>query len=143
MAEAFAGFICGFALAVIVTPLMTLALVRGSVRGPVIDALAPGATNLVVLSVVLHTLAFVVLTAIGMILGLSLNGFESRRPAGGLGSPNGAFTLLVLAIAAIAVLPLAAVLPRQRVWLVAGGIAFAVTFGWVMPYLSLIGPDAG
>jgi len=141
MAEAFAGFLCGYALSVIATPAFALALVRGRVHSPFIQRAMPEGTNLAALSIVLHVFLLLVLTAIGMLLGVLLYGLENNRPDGGLGSPNRVYTIVILAIAAIAILPLAIVLPRQRLGLLAMGAVFAVTFGWLMPYLSLLAPE--
>ena len=140
MAEAFAGFVCGYGLALLVTPLAAIAIVRARATNPTLQRLAPEGTNLVALSVILHTFAFFALTAVGMLLGLLLYGLENGRPEGGLGSPNAIYTALVLAIAGIALLPLAVALPRLRFVLLAGGLVFVSTFGWLVPYLSLIGP---
>jgi hypothetical protein len=140
MAEVFAGFICGYGLALLVTPLAAIAVVRARVSSPTLQRVAPEGTNLVALSVILHTFAFFALTAVGMLLGLLLYGLENRRPAGGLGSPNALYTAVVLVIAGMALAPLAVALPRLRVALLAVGLAFALTFGWLVPYLSLIGP---
>jgi hypothetical protein len=115
--------------------------VRGRVSSPFIQRAMPEGTNIAALSIVLHVFLLLVLTAIGMLLGLLLYGLENNRPDGGLGSPNRVFTIVILAIAAIAVLPLAVVLPRQRLALYAAGAVFAITFGWLMPYLSLLGPE--
>jgi len=141
MAEAFAGFLCGYALSIVATPVLALALVRGRVSSPFIQRAMPEGTNVAALSVVLHVFLLLMLTAIGMLLGLLLYGLENNRPDGGLGSPNRVFTIVILAITAIAVLPLAVVLPRQRLALFAAGAVFAMTFGWLMPYLSLLGPE--
>lgn len=141
MAEAFAGMLCGYALSIIATPVLALVLVRGRVSSPFIQRAMPQGTNVVALSIVLHVFLLLALTAVGMLLGMLLYGLENNRPDGGLGSPNRVFTIVILAIAAIAVLPLAIVLPRQRVALLVAGIVFAVTFGWLMPYLALLGPE--
>ena len=141
MAEAFAGFVCGYVLALAATPVLAIALVRARVSSPLIERLVPPGTNLLVLSMILHAFAFIVLTAIGALLGLLLLGIEEQRPSGGLGSPNAVFTALMMAIAAIAAVPLAVVLPRQRLALLASAALFTITFGWLMPYLSLLGPE--
>lgn len=141
MAEAFAGFLCGYALSIMATPGLALVLVRGRVNSAFIQRAMPEGTNVVALSIVLHTFLLLALTAIGMLLGLLLYGLENNRPDGGLGSPNRVYTIVILAIAAIAVLPLAVVLRRQRVALLAIGAVFVATFGWLMPYLSLLGPE--
>lgn len=141
MAEVFAGWVCGYGLAVVLTPIAAIALVRARVSSPLLGQVLPEGTSLVALSVVLHLFGLLALTAVGLVLGLALGGLEDRSPEGGLGSPNGAFTGLVLAISAIAVLPMAVVLPRLRPHLLAGGLLFIAVFGWLMPYLSLLGPN--
>jgi hypothetical protein len=140
VAEAFSGFICGYALAVIATPIAAIALVRQRVQSEALRRILPPDSPMVAWSLILHTGWIIMFTAIGMLLGLLLHGAERRHPAGGLGSPNAIFTIVVIAMAAIAVLPLAAVVPRWRVPLLASALVFAVTFGWIMPYLSLIAP---
>jgi hypothetical protein len=141
MAEAFAGFVCGFALALIATPLAAIALVRARVSSPLIQQVVPQGTSLVAVSIILNSFAVLTLTALGLVLGMMLLGLEESAPAGGLGSPNRAFTALILALTMIAVGPLAFALPRYRAALLAGGLVFAVTFGWAMPWLSLAGPN--
>ena len=140
MAEVFSGIICGYALALIVTPIAAVALIRMRVHSDWLRRVVPEETPLLAWSLILHTFWFLVLTGIGMVLGLLLYGIEERRPDGGLGSPNAIFTLVVIATSAIAVLPLAVALRRWRAPLIAAGLVFAVTFGWIMPYLSLLGP---
>jgi hypothetical protein len=141
MAEVLAGFVCGYGLALVATPVAALALLQGRAGGGALARrLMPEGSSVIVVSVMLHGLFFMLLTAVGILFGVVLNGMEERAPAGGLGSPNGAFTAFILVSAAIAVLPLALVLRRWRVALIAGGLAFALCFGWIMPYLSLLGP---
>ncbi len=141
MAEVMAGFVCGYALALVATPVAAIAIVRARTRSALLREIAPPETSFFTVSVLLHMFALLTLTAIGVVLGLMLAGVEAKSPAGGLGSPNRVFTALILAIAAIAVAPIAAVLPRWRVPLIASGLAFAICFGWAMPWLSLLGPD--
>jgi hypothetical protein len=141
MAEVMAGLVCGYGLALVVTPIAAIALVRARVSSPLLRQVMPEGTSLIAVSVILHTFAFLTLTALGILLGLLLAGLEDRSPAGGLGSPNRAFTAFILATSVIAVAPLAVALPRWRLPLLASGLAFAVCFGWLMPYLSLLGPN--
>lgn len=141
MAEVFAGFVCGFALALVATPLAAIALVRARVSSPTLRQVVPEGTSLVAVSIILHGFAFLAFTAVGMVLGMILIGMEDRSPAGGLGSPNRAFTAFILALTVIAVGPLAIALTRLRAPLLAGGLVLAVTFGWLMPYLSLLYPN--
>lgn len=140
MAEVFAGVVCGYAVALVVTPLGAIALLRARAGSTTISRLMPEGTNLVALSIVLHMFVFLTFTAIGMVFGMLLNGLDSSSPASGLGSPNRAYTLLVLAIVAIAVLPLAIAVPRLRAPLLVSGVLFAGVFGWAMPQLATLGP---
>jgi hypothetical protein len=78
------------------------------------------------------------LTAVGLVLGMALAGIEDRRPAGGLGSPNVAYTFLVLALAAVAVIPTLVLAPVRR-YTIAAAAVFAALFGWAMPWLATFG----
>lgn len=141
MPEVFAGFVCGFALSLVLTPLAAIALVRARPTSELLAQVVPEGTSLIAVSVIINLFALLTLTAIGMLFGLMLFGLEDRRPAGGLGSPNAMYTLLVLAITAIAVAPLAVVAPSLRRTLFIGGLVFVVTFGWLTPYLALLGDE--
>lgn len=143
MAEVLAGFVCGYGLALAVTPVAAVALVRARLTSATLRGLVPEGASLVAVSIILHTFAFLTFTALGILLGLLLSGLEGRSPAGGLGSPNRAFTSFILIATAIAVGPLALVVPRLRLPLLAAGLSFAGVFGWLMPYLSLWGPSQG
>lgn len=120
-----------------------IALVRARTANPFVRRAMPEGASLVAVSVILHTFAFLSLTALGILLGLLLGGLEDRNPAGGLGSPNRAFTGFILAANAIAVGPLALFVPRLRLPLIVTALLFAGVFGWLMPYLSLWGPNGG
>jgi hypothetical protein len=132
-----AGFICGYALALLATPAVAIALLRARLSSELMRRLVPEGTSLVAVSIIIHTFALLTLTAIGIVFGLALAGMEDRRPAGGLGSPNQIFTSFVIAITAIAVLPIGVAAPRWRLPLLACGLIFVATFAWAMPYLSL------
>jgi hypothetical protein len=136
--EALSGFVCGYALALAATPIIAIALLRARISSPLMQRLVPEGTSLVAVSILIHTFAFLTLTALGILLGMMLAGIEDSRPAGGLGSPNQLFTALITAIGVIAVLPLAIAVPRWRLPLLTGGLIFVATFGWAMPYLSLL-----
>lgn len=141
MAEVLAGFVCGYALSLAVVPFAAIVLVRARVSSPLLQQVVPEGTSLIAVSVIMHSFALLTLTALGILLGLLLMGLESSNPGGGLGSPNGAFTGFILIATAIALGPPIFLLPRLRLPLLASGIVFAVLFGWVMPYLSLLGPE--
>jgi hypothetical protein len=92
----------------------------------------------IALSVVLHFFAVLTLTALGLVLGMALAGIEDRRPAGGLGSPNAAYTFLVLALAAVVVVP-TLILPSVRRYTMIAALLFVALFGWAMPWLATFG----
>ena len=143
MAATFAGFICGYGLALIATPLLAIALLRARRTSAYMRRIVPEGTSLVAVTIILHTFAMLLLTAAGLLLGVLLDGLEERSPAGGLGSPNRAFTTFILIASGIAFVPLALYLARLRLPLLASGLLFAGTFGWLMPYLAVWGPDGG
>ncbi len=138
MAEVFAGFIVGFALSLAVAPIAAIALIASNDRSGVAQRVAPPGTNMVALSVVLHFAAMLLFTAVGMILGLLLAGVEDSRPDGGLGSPNFAYTLIVIALTAVIVIP-AFVVPSVRRYAAAGALVFVAAFGWALPWLASVG----
>ena len=140
MAEVMAGFVCGFALSIIATPVAAIASIRARATSPRMRQVVPEGTNLFALAVVINLFLVVVLTAIGLLLGLLLAGIEDGSPEGGLGSPNRVFTAFILVATAIAVLPLAVASARFRVLLIAGGLVFVATFAWFMPYLASWSP---
>ena len=138
MAEVFAGFVVGYALSLLAAPISAIALVRSNHRTGLAQRVAPEGTSVVALSVVLHFAAMIVLTGVGLVLGMALGGIDARRPDGGLGSPNLVYTLLVVALTAVIVIPALAV-PAARRYAVIGGAMFAATFGWAMPWLATLG----
>ena len=139
MAEVFAGFVCGYAVALIFTPVVALTLVNARSRVPYLaKAIAPN-ISAAALTVPISLFAFLIWTAIGMVLGLLYRGAEQNVPEGGLGSPNLLYTALVLAFGSSALMLIALVL-RRLPWQVAIiGVAFVGGFGWAMPYLARAG----
>ena len=137
MASVFAGFVVGYAMSIIVAPVLALALLRNNRPGTLAHAAAPPGTNVVALSVLMQFGAMLVLTAIGIILGLALSGLEDRRPASGLGSPNVAYTALVLILTVVLTLPALAV-PSARRYAAAGALVFVAGFGWVTPWVATL-----
>ena len=134
MEEVFAGFIVGFAYSIIVAPFVAVGIVRSSRETGLADRFALGQTNAGLLAIVLQMFLFFVLTAVGMVLGLALAGIEDRRPASGLGSPNAAYTLLVLALTAVVFTP--PLIFPWRGYAIAFALVFAGLFGWVVPWLA-------
>lgn len=134
MAEVFAGFVVGYALSIIVAPAGAILLIRSNHQTGFAQRVAPPGTNIIALSMLLHLLGFLLLTALGLILGMALAGIEDRRPTGGLGSPNLVYTLLVVALVAVVVIP--AMLAPWRRYALALAMLFVVGFGWVAPWLA-------
>jgi hypothetical protein len=139
MGEVFSGFVVGYALALALSPLAAIALIRSNDRTGFAQRVAPEGTNVVALTVVIHFSAMLLFTALGMILGLALVGIEDRRPHAGLGSPNVVYTLLVLALTAVIVIPTIAV-PAIRRYMLYGAVIFGAAFGWAMPWLAEAAP---
>ena len=139
MAEVFAGFVCGYAVALVFTPLVALMVVRARSRIPYLaKAIAPN-ISAVALTVPISLVGFLIWTAVGMVLGLLYRGAEQNAPDGGLGSPNLLYTALVLAFGGSA-LVLVALGLRRLPWPVAViGVVVVGTFGWAMPYLARAG----
>jgi hypothetical protein len=140
MAEVFAGFVVGYALALALSPLAAISIVWSNDRTGFAQRFAPEGTNVVALAVVLHFAAMLLLTAVGMILGMALAGLEDRRPDAGLGSPNLVYTILTLALTAVIVVPTLA-LPAVRRYSLVSAVIFALAFGWAMPWLAEAAPS--
>jgi hypothetical protein len=137
VAEVFAGFVIGFAIALIASPLAAWAIVSSNDRSGAAQRLAPPGTSVIALTVVLNLAAVLLFTALGMVLGMALAGIEDRQPDGGIGSPNRVYTLLVVTLTAVIVIP-TLVLPSLRRYVIAGALAFVALFGWAMPWLATL-----
>ena len=142
MSEVLAGFVCGYALALVSTPLVALAMMRMRSQVPVLALAVPERVPLAALTVVLFWFTFLLWTAVGFVFGLILSGFEDRVPEGGLGSPSLAFTLLVVFWSVVAFGPLALLLRAARRYVAAAAVVFVGVFGWLMPYLAEWSPIA-
>ncbi len=145
MREVMAGFLVGYGLALVTAPLLALALVRMRVRSPVVARAVPEQVPVLALAVVLHGMTFIIWTGIGIFLGLVLWGLEDRSPEGGLGSPNLAFTLIVLAGTLALIVPPLFLLRSAWRQILAAAAILTGAFGWLMPYLaqwSRFGPDS-
>jgi hypothetical protein len=141
MAEVFAGFIIGYALSLIIAPVVAFGLLRMNTESEFAQRVAPPGTNVVALGMVIHFGLMLVLTALGLVLGMALAGIEDRRPEGGLGSPNLVYTLLVLALTLVLVIP-TLILPAVRRYSVAAAVMFAALFGWALPWLAAQAPGS-
>jgi hypothetical protein len=139
MAEVFAGFVCGYAVALVFTPLVALMIINARSRVPYLaKAIAPN-ISAVALTVPISLFAFLIWTAIGMVLGLLYRGAEQNIPQGGLGSPNLLYTALVVSFGVSALMLIALGLRRLPWSMLVIGAAFVGGFGWAMPYLAQAG----
>ena len=139
MAEVFAGFVCGYAIALLFTPLVALTIINARSRVHFLaKAIAPN-ISAVALTVPISLFAFLIWTAIGMVLGLLYRGAEQNIPQGGLGSPNLLYTALVLSFGMSALMIIALGLRRLPWQVLVIGVAFVGGFGWAMPHLARAG----
>ena len=138
MAEVFSGFVVGYALSLIAGPLAAIMIVRSNHRSGVAQRIAPPGTSVIALSMVLHFAAILLLTAFGIVLGIALAGLNERRPDGGIGSPNAIFSIIVVVLTAVMVIPALAV-PAVRRYALITSLVFAAAFGWAMPWLATLG----
>jgi len=136
MAEVFAGFVSGYILALVFTALAAVMIAGARSRIPYLaKAIAPN-ISAAALAVPMSLIAFLIWTAIGMVLGLLYRGAEDQAPGGGLGSPNLLYTLVV-ALTGAFILTLVVALWRRLPWQVAVmALASVAVFGWAMPYLA-------
>lgn len=136
MREVFAGLVVGYGLAVALSPLAALWLLRAARTNPAVRRAVPERTNPLALTMVVHFFGLYLLTALGMVLGLALKGIEDRRPEGGLGSPNVTYTALVVGLALAAASPIALFGPRWRGAALAFAAVGAGLFGWLVPWVA-------
>jgi hypothetical protein len=142
VSQVFAGFVCGYALALVSAPLIAFALLRLRPRAPLLARAVPEQVPVVALTVVLFSFTFVLWTGLGIVLGLILMGLEDRVPEGGLGSPSLAFTIIIVFVSAAAFTPAVVLLRSGRRYVIASAVVFLGVFGWLMPYLAQWGPIA-
>ncbi len=74
--------------------------------------------------------------AIGAIMAILYTISVEQLPGGGIGSPNQAFTLAVLAVAVAMAAPFLVLLRRQPAGVVAVTLGFVGVFGWLLPLLA-------
>jgi hypothetical protein len=134
MAEVFAGFISGYAMAVITTPILSFRLVKLRMESGLMARLLPSGTSAVSVSIILHGALAMTWTALGLLLGLVLYGMRGEGEA--LGSLNGPYTLFVAALFVALGAPLAALLVPARRVLISATLLAILVFGWLTPYLA-------
>jgi len=139
VAEAFAGFVVGYAFSLLFTGVAAMMVIDARSQVPFLSrAIAPN-ISAVQLAVPISLMAFVAWTLVGLLLGLTYRAARLNLAGGGLGSPNWPFTLgvLVVTVAFLAVVYYAWRRLRWPVLLTAA--AFAGMFGWGMPHLAELG----
>jgi hypothetical protein len=134
MGEVFAGFLAGYILALVTTPLLAFGLLRLRTRSAWLARLLPPEVPAIGLMVLAHGALFMFWTAVGILLGLVLLAMQDE--GGALGSRNAAFSLFVSALVLMIAAPLViAVRPLRQPALVCAVVA-VVVFGWLMPYMA-------
>jgi hypothetical protein len=136
VAEVFAGFVCGFILALISTPVLVMWLVQSRETSAFIARALPKGTSPLILSVPAANFAFFLWTALGIVLGMLLIAVDERTSRGGLGSDNLLFTLIVLLSAVVIFLPLLVLLRQARRIVLLHAVCFVALFGWLTPFLA-------
>jgi hypothetical protein len=136
MEEVFAGFVTGYGMALIFTGLVALMIVQARSRIPFLaKAIAPN-ISAVALTVPISLIAFLLWTAIGMLLGLLYRYTLEEAPGGGLGSPNILYTVLIISFGGLTLIVLVAAFRRLPWQVAAMGLSFIALFGWVLPRLA-------
>lgn len=136
MAEVFAGFICGFALALIATPFFALWLLQSREAVPLVKNAVPEGMSILMLSIPISSFFFLTWTAIGIVLGMMLLAIQDETTQGGLGSPNILYTAIVLILTVMIFLPPFVIIRSARRLTVGLALSFLVLFGWVAPHLA-------
>ena len=136
MEEVFAGFVSGYIMGLIFTGLVALMIVQARSRIPYLaKAIAPN-ISAVALTVPISLIAFLVWTAIGMLVGLLYRYTLEEAPGGGLGSPNLLYTLLIISFAGLSLTGAVAAFRRLPWQLAVMGLSFVALFGWILPRLA-------
>jgi glucan phosphoethanolaminetransferase (alkaline phosphatase superfamily) len=136
MEEVFAGFVSGYIMALIFSGLIALMVVERRSRIPYLAKVIAPNISAAALAVPISLIAFLLWTAIGMLLGLLYRYTLQEAPGGGLGSPNLLYTLLIISFAGLILTAIVAAF-RRLPWQVGMiGLSFIVLFGWVLPLLA-------
>jgi hypothetical protein len=134
VAEVFAGFVAGYGLALLTTPILAWLLFRLRASSELLTRMFPREAPLVAVAMLLHGMLTFALTALGIVLGLVL--LAMKDADGALGSLNWPFTLFVAALTLAGVAPIFAILWPFRLAIAAYSLLFVAVFGWLMPYLA-------
>ena len=134
MAEVFAGFVCGFAVALIATPFFALWVLQSRNAIPFIKNAVPEGMSILMLSVPISSFFFLIWTMIGIVLGMALVAAQNATTWGG--TYNILYTVIVVLLGFTIFFP-PFVLVRSARRLTAGvALSFLVLFGWLTPFLA-------
>jgi hypothetical protein len=136
MEEVFAGFVTGYIMALVFTGLAALMIVQARSRLPYLAQAIAANISAVALTVPISLIAFLLWTAIGMLLGLLYRYTLEEAPGGGLGSPNILYTVLIISFGGLTLTVLVAAFRRLPWQVAAMGLSFIALFGWVLPRLA-------
>ena len=134
MGEVYSGFIVGYAIALLSTPVLAITLFKMRAGNGVLARLLPEGTSAIGLCVILHTGLIFFWTAVGILLGLILLAMDGKGAA--LGSPNAPFTLFVFGTILAVAAPLILLIRSTRPLMIGCAISAVLAFGWLMPYLA-------
>ena len=81
-------------------------------------------------------LAYPTWAMIGAVMGLAYLGVDEVNPGSGMGSPNLAFTLVVVVTALALAVPPLLLLRRMVAGVLAIALSFAGAFGWFLPHFA-------
>jgi len=136
MEEVFAGFVSGYIMALIFSGLAALMIVQARSRIPYLVKAIAANISVVSLAIPISLIAFLLWTAIGMLLGLLYRYTLQEAPGGGLGSPNLLYTVLIISFGGLSLTAIVGTF-RRLPWQVAVmGLSFIALFGWLLPRLA-------
>jgi hypothetical protein len=130
-----AGWIAGYAMALLSTAALTYLAIQGADQ-PLMRRIAPEGSSPLLVAVPISIGTFVLWTMVGLLLASLYEVADLGEEADALGSPSGPFLLMVAALAFIP-LPILIIFWPRRWWLWTGmSLAFLGLFGWMMPILA-------
>ena len=134
MAEVFSGFVAGYTLALLSTPVLAFTLLRLRGSSPLLERLLPPGVSAIGVSVILHGALFFVWSALGIVFGLVLLAMADEGDAAG--SRNAPYTLFVIGLTAALLSPIAIAVRPVRIATLTCAVLMVLVFGWLMPYMA-------
>lgn len=133
--EIIAGWVAGYAMAVITTVALTYLAWRAR-HSTVLERWVSGEVPAALLAVPVSLGSMLAWTLIGLVIGSVYRVGDLQSQANALGSPSWPFSLAMIIVSLFPLLPLLVLAPRLW-WLWALlSASFAGLFGWLMPVLS-------